>query len=65
MLEDVPYDQLLCTLCGRPLGTSTDDQPYWPTGPMCTDCYQSRELDNDVWAMELNADDESASGDDL
>lgn len=50
---------LTCVLCGRPLGYSSDDQPDWPTGPMCGDCYQARETDNDIWAAEQlgNADD--------
>ena len=65
MLDDAPYDQLQCTLCGRPLGFSTDDQPFWPTGPMCGDCYQAREMDNDIWATELNADEESELDSDL
>ncbi len=64
MLEDVPYDQIMCTLCGRPLGDSTDDQPFWPTGPMCGDCYQAREMDNDLWAMELTTETESSDEDD-
>ena len=64
MLDDAPYDQLQCTLCGRPLGFSTDDQPFWPTGPMCGDCYQAREMDNDIWATELEADEE-ANADEL
>jgi hypothetical protein len=51
LIDDVP---LFCTLCGRRLGEIPDDQPYWPTGPMCGDCYQARELDNDIWASELN-----------
>lgn len=45
-----------CSICGRPLGYSTDDQPHWPTGPMCGDCYQSRELDNDIWAAEADTE---------
>jgi hypothetical protein len=54
MSDAVPDDLLLCTLCGRPLGESSDDQPDWPTGPMCGDCYQAREMDNDIWAAELD-----------
>ncbi len=50
---------LTCTLCGRPLGYSSDDQPLWPTGPMCGDCYQAREMDIDIWAAELDDDTES------
>jgi hypothetical protein len=52
-------DELItCTLCGQPLGESSDDQPDWPTGPMCGDCYQARETDNDIWASELSTDDD-------
>ena len=65
MLEDVPYDQLLCTLCSRPLGENVDDQPYWPSGPMCGDCYQAREMDNDIWMAELNADEEAGDDSEL
>ena len=65
MLEDVPYDQLLCTHCGRPLFGGPEDQPYWPTGPMCADCYQAREMDNDLWMAELNAEENAANDDEL
>ena len=51
-----PDDELICHLCARPLGYSTDDQPDWPTGPMCGDCYQAREMDNDIWAAELDTE---------
>ena len=44
--------ELLCSLCSRPLGDSSDDQPDWPTGPMCGDCYQAREMDNELWWAE-------------
>ena len=49
-------DEISCVICGRPLGLNPDDQPDWPTGPMCGDCYQSRELDNDIWAAKLDAE---------
>lgn len=52
---------LECTLCGRPLGGNTDDQPDWPTGPMCGDCYQARELDNDIWMSELDQAEEEST----
>ena len=38
----------LCVLCGRPLGYSSDDQPFWLTGPMCGDCYQARQMDDEI-----------------
>lgn len=57
-----PEDDLVCILCGRPLGYSSDDQPDWPTGPMCGDCYQARETDNDMWAdQQLRAEHEASS----
>lgn len=56
--EILEEPNLTCTLCARPLGYNTDDQPYWPTGPMCGDCYQAREMDNDIWAAE-SLDDET------
>lgn len=57
MIEGIDGDEpIICVICGRPLGYSSDDQPDWPTGPMCGDCYQSREMDNDIWAAELEQD---------
>jgi hypothetical protein len=51
LLDEQP---LTCTQCGRPLGLSTDDQPYWPTGPMCGDCYQARQMDDELaWSNDL------------
>ena len=59
MVDEVLEEpELTCTICGRPLGYNPDDQPDWPTGPMCGDCYQSREMDNDIWAAELDEDSE-------
>lgn len=58
MVDEIIEGQLLCTLCGSPLGYNIDDRPDWPTGPMCGDCYQARETDNDMWAAELNDDDD-------
>jgi hypothetical protein len=49
--DEVLDEQVACTLCGRPLGYSADDQPFWPTGPMCGDCYQSQQMDDEiVWS---------------
>ena len=45
---DVLDQPRLCSLCGRPLGYSTDDQPFWPTGPMCGDCYQAQQMDDEI-----------------
>lgn len=56
--EIVDGSELACTICGRPLGYNPDDQPYWPTRPMCGDCYQSREMDNDIWAAEFREETE-------
>jgi hypothetical protein len=49
-----------CANCGRPLGYSSDDQPDWPTGPLCGDCYQARQADDEAWWSEL--DDTSDEG---
>jgi hypothetical protein len=47
-----------CAICGRPLGYSLDDQPNWPTGPMCGECYQSRQLDDEIaYTAEVSNDD--------
>lgn len=46
--------ELYCTICGRPLGQFPEDQPDWPTGPMCGDCYQAREMDNEIWWSEAD-----------
>lgn len=52
---DPPTD---CAICGRPLGYSIDDQPDWPTGPMCGECYQSRQMDDEIaWTQEESTDD--------
>jgi hypothetical protein len=54
LIDEIGAEEpLTCVICGRPLGYSSDDQPEWPTGPMCGDCYQSREMDNEIWAAEL------------
>lgn len=47
--ELIEEPELYCTICGRRLGALPDDQPEWPTGPMCGECYQAREMDNEVW----------------
>ena len=48
-----------CTICGRPLGYSIDDKPYWPTGPMCGECYQSRQMDDELaWTDQQQSDDD-------
>ena len=52
-------EPLTCITCGSPLGYSLDDQPYWPTGPMCGECYQARQLDDEIWWSEL---DETSEG---
>jgi hypothetical protein len=51
-------EPLICTLCGTPLGGHSDDQPFWPSGPMCADCYQAREMDNELWWSEATDDTE-------
>jgi len=51
-------EDLTCSFCGEPLTGDLDDQPDWPSGPMCANCYQAREMDNDLWAMELNSEED-------
>jgi hypothetical protein len=51
-LDEITDDVPMCTLCGRPLGENLDDQPFWPTGPMCGDCYQARQMDDEIWWSE-------------
>lgn len=48
-LADLP---LACSLCNRPLGQLPDDQLDWPTGPLCGDCYQAQQAEDEVWARE-------------
>ncbi|MEP7378024.1 MAG: hypothetical protein ABI725_00520 [Chloroflexota bacterium] len=55
----VDAEPMYCLICGNELVGLPDDQPDWPGGPMCGDCYQARETDNDIWASELE-DDENA-----
>ncbi len=43
---------LTCVICGAQLVGDPDDQPDWPTGPMCGNCYQAREMDNELWWSE-------------
>jgi hypothetical protein len=38
------------------MGESIDDRPDWPTGPMCGECYQSRQLDDEMGWDEEHAD---------
>jgi hypothetical protein len=53
---DQPDQPLTCTSCGRPLGDSGDDQPDWPGGPLCGDCYQARQMDDEIWWSEQDED---------
>jgi len=57
----VADEPLFCVICGNELVGLPDDQPNWPTGPMCGECYQGREMDNDIWASELNDEDEESA----
>jgi len=56
--ETLPADSVddpqLCSTCGRPLGYSSDDQPDWPSGPLCGDCYQARQMDDEIWWSETD-----------
>lgn len=54
MVDEVPGEpNLTCTICGAPLGDNSDDQPDWPSGPMCGECYQARQMDDEIWMSEL------------
>ena len=44
---------IYCTLCGRALGELPEDQPDWPGGPICGDCYQARQAEEELWAAEM------------
>ena len=50
-----------CVICGSQLIGEPDDQPDWPTGPMCGNCYQAREMDNEIW---WSAEDSAAENED-
>ncbi|HWH24643.1 MAG TPA: hypothetical protein VNW68_07105 [Candidatus Limnocylindria bacterium] len=39
---------ITCTICGRSLGDNIDDQPDWPTGPLCGECYQANQIDDEL-----------------
>ncbi len=43
-----------CVICGGPLGIFPEDQPDWPTGPMCGNCYQSQQMDDEIWWSEMD-----------
>lgn len=42
-------ERLLCVICSRPLGVFPEDQPDWPTGPLCGDCYQAQQMDDEIF----------------
>lgn len=50
--DDLTTEPLTCASCGAPLGESYDDQPDWPTGPMCGECYQARQMDDEIFWTE-------------
>lgn len=54
-LNELTDEPPVCAQCGRPLGESTDDQPFWPTGPMCGDCYQARQMDDEIAWSEMDS----------
>ena len=52
-MEQLPEESpLTCVICGSQLVGDPDDQSDWPTGPMCGNCYQAREMDNELWWSE-------------
>jgi len=48
--------QPICTVCGRRLGIFAEDQPDWPNGPLCGDCYQAQQADDETFWDELEED---------
>ncbi|MDP8904545.1 MAG: hypothetical protein M3N29_04410 [Chloroflexota bacterium] len=50
-LLEVPQ---LCVICTQPLGDSYDDQPDWPNGPICGECYQAQQAEDEMWSSQLN-----------
>ncbi len=59
MTDDIMADPTDCSICGRPLGYSIDDQPDGPTGPICGECYQSQQMDDEIaYAAEVLNDDD-------
>ena len=57
MTADSADEPLYCIICGDELVGLPDDQPDWPTGPICGECYQAREMDVDLWAREAADED--------
>jgi hypothetical protein len=54
--------RLRCQICGQPLETDPEDQPFPPLGPMCGECYRGQQMDDEVeWSAEFDsgADDDS------
>lgn len=64
MADEIPEARVVpevleawCSICGRPLGIFPEDQPDWPGGPICGDCYQARQMDDEIWWSESADDD--------
>ena len=54
MIFGADDEPLYCVICGKPLDGSIDDQPNWPSGPMCGNCYQSQQMDDEIdWSNDL------------
>jgi hypothetical protein len=47
-LHDPTSQPIYCTACGRPLGLFPEDQPDWATGPICGECYQELNFEDEV-----------------
>jgi hypothetical protein len=56
---EAPIDlpPVACTICGSELNGGPDEQPDWPSGPLCGNCYQAREMDNELWWSDQMGDD--------
>lgn len=61
MSDQFATSALYCVVCGGPLGVFAEDQPDWPAGPICGNCFQSRQMDDEIaWQMEDEAEEEDA-----
>ncbi|HUG48862.1 MAG TPA: hypothetical protein VMP67_10680 [Candidatus Limnocylindria bacterium] len=44
---------IYCVVCGRALGQLPEDQPDAPNGPLCGECYQTQQFEDELWAAEM------------
>lgn len=58
-LPEASDQTVYCTSCSRPLGIFPEDQPDWATGPICGECYQSLNWEDQVAHDQLYEEDET------